>query len=203
MKNISISTGKMVRLAVLAAVLLIMAYTPLGYLKVGAVEISFMMIPVVIGAVIIGPGAGALLGGIFGVTSFIQCFGASPFGAALLAVNPWFTLIMCMIPRILAGWLPGLLFKALNRTALPKLLPVTAACLSGALLNTIFFIGSLFLFFGGTDFVRSFGENAWAIIVLLVGVNGIVEAVVSSIVGATVSGALIRFLPEREKKELT
>ena len=200
MKNISISTGKMVRLAVLVAVLLVMAYTPLGYLKVGAVEISFMMIPVVIGTVIIGPGAGAFLGGVFGITSFIQCFGASPFGAALLGINPWFTFITCMIPRILAGWLPGLLFKALGRTKLPKWVPITAACLSGALLNTIFFVAFLFLLFGGTDFVRSFGENVWAITVLLVGVNGLVEAAVSSIAGAAVSGALLYFLPEREKR---
>ena len=108
MSKSAVSTGKMVRLAVLVAILLVMVYTPLGYLKAGPVSITFLMIPVAIASIIIGPGAGAFLGGVFGLTSFAQCFGADAFGTALLAINPILTFIMCMVPRILAGWLPGL-----------------------------------------------------------------------------------------------
>lgn len=75
-------TRKLVQMAILIAVMLILAFTPLGYLKVGAIEITFMTIPVVVGAIILGPAAGAVLGGVFGLTSFIQCFGMSAFGAA-------------------------------------------------------------------------------------------------------------------------
>lgn len=75
-------TRKLVQMAILIAVMLILAFTPLGYLKVGAIEITFMTIPVVVGAIILGPTAGAVLGGVFGLTSFIQCFGMSAFGAA-------------------------------------------------------------------------------------------------------------------------
>lgn len=78
-------TRKLVQMAILIAVMLILAFTPLGYLKVGAIEITFMTIPVVVGAIILGPAAGAVLGGVFGLTSFIQCFGMSAFGAAHLA----------------------------------------------------------------------------------------------------------------------
>ena len=63
-------------MAILVAIMLIFAYTPLGYLKAGPIEITFMVLPVAIGAIILGPAVGAILGGIFGVTSFIQCFGA-------------------------------------------------------------------------------------------------------------------------------
>jgi uncharacterized membrane protein len=66
-------------LGILIALTLVMAFTPVGYLKVGAVSISFLMIPVAVGAIAVGPWAGALLGAVFGITSFVQCFGADPF----------------------------------------------------------------------------------------------------------------------------
>ena len=89
-------TRKLVQMAILIAVMLILAFTPLGYLKVGAIEITFMTIPVVVGAIILGPAAGAVLGGVFGLTSFIQCFGMSAFGAALLNISPILTFLVCM-----------------------------------------------------------------------------------------------------------
>lgn len=103
-------TRKLVQMAILIAVMLILAFTPLGYLKVGAIEITFMTIPVVVGAIILGPAAGAVLGGVFGLTSFIQCFGMSAFGAALLNISPILTFLVCMVPRILMGYLAGVIF---------------------------------------------------------------------------------------------
>ena len=81
-------------LAMLAAVIVLMAFTPIGYLKVGAVSITFIMIPVVIGAVVTGPRGGALLGAVFGITSFIQCFGLDTFGTAMMSINPVFTFLL-------------------------------------------------------------------------------------------------------------
>ena len=100
-KNVSAKTGRMVQLAILTAIILLMAFTPIGYLHFGIIEITLIMIPVIIGAIVLGPGAGAFLGGMFGLTSFIQCFGMSGFGAALLSIQPVLTFLVCMIPRIL------------------------------------------------------------------------------------------------------
>ena len=97
--NVNTRTQKMVQMAILVAIMLIFAYTPLGYLKVGLIEITFMVLPIAIGAIILGPGCGAILGGLFGVTSFIQCFGASAFGTFLLSMNPILTFITCMVPE--------------------------------------------------------------------------------------------------------
>ena len=63
----STKTIKMAQLAILIAVVLIMAFTPLGYLKNVGLEISLITIPVAIGAMVIGPGAGAVLGAVFWV----------------------------------------------------------------------------------------------------------------------------------------
>ena len=103
----------MVQLAVLIAIMLILAFTPLGYLRIGPLAISLMTIPVVIGAMILGPAGGAVLGLVFGLTSFYQCFAGDPFGAALVAMNPFFTFLVCIPTRTLMGWLSGVIFKAL------------------------------------------------------------------------------------------
>ena len=118
-KNLSSRTQKMVQLAILVAIMLIFAYTPLGYLKVGAIEITFMVLPVAIGAILLGPVCGAILGGLFGLTSFIQCFGASPFGALLLSLNPITTFITCCVRE--------LRFFSISKTPFP-LLPRLCGC---------------------------------------------------------------------------
>ena len=199
MNNASTQTGKMVRLAILVAVIVLMAFTPLGYLKILAIEITFMMIPVAVAAISVGPFGGAVAGGVFGVTSFIQCFGMSWFGSMLFSINPVFTFIMCIVPRVLAGWLPGLLYSALTRKGNNITFTVVAASLAAPLLNTVLFIGSLFLFFGNTDFIRGFGDTTWSIIVLLVGVNGIIEAGVGIVTGTVVGRTLVHLFPESAK----
>ena len=60
--------------AILAALILLMSFTPLGYLRLPGLSVSLLMIPVAIGAVVVGPAAGAILGCLFGLTSFAQCF---------------------------------------------------------------------------------------------------------------------------------
>jgi len=195
--NLSVRTLKMVQMAILAAIMLLMAFTPIGYLKTAGIEISFMMIPVVVGAIIIGPGAGAVLGGVFGATSFIQCFGMSVFGAALLAINPLLTFIVCMIPRILMGWLAGLVFKGLSKISKNKLMSFGVSSLSGALFNTIFFMIFLIVFFGNTEYIKGFqGElSLIPFILAFIGINGLIEAIVCFVIGAAISRALVHYIP--------
>lgn len=191
-------TRKLVQMAILIAIMLIMAFTPLGYLKVGMIEISFMTIPVVIGAILLGPTAGATLGGVFGLTSFIQCFGMSAFGAALLSINPVLTFLVCMVPRILMGYLTGVIFQVLHRTDKTKILSFAVSSLSGAVLNTIFFVGLLMLLFGSSDYIMGMrgGMSLLSFLAAFVGVNGVVEAIVAFILGTAISKALVQFLPK-------
>ena len=147
--------GKMVRLAILIAILLLMAFTPLGYIRFGGLEITFLTVPVIIGAIILGPVEGAILGGVFGLTSFFQCFGMSPFGATLLSINPVLTFIVCFFPRTLMGLCCGLIFKGLSVIDKTKIVSFGAASLSGALLNTVFFMTSLVVCFYHTEYIQS------------------------------------------------
>lgn len=181
-------------MAILIAIMLIFNFTPLGFLRIGAIEITFMVLPVAIGAILLGPSAGAILGGLFGILSFIQCFGTSPLGVILLGLDPFLTFITCVIPRILCGWLPGLLFKALSKVDKTKLASYYAASLATALLNTIFFVGCVILFFWKNDtFISTMNEwkvatdSIWIFIIAFVGANGVVEAIVNFILGGSIA----------------
>ena len=193
--NTSPRTVKIVLLAILVAIMLILAFTPLGYLKVGIIEISFMMIPVAVGAIILGPLAGAILGGVFGATSFIQALSISPFGVMLMSINPFYTLLLTMIPRILMGWLAGLIFQGLYKNESTRKVSYAVGSLSAALLNTIFFMSLLIMLFGNTDYIKGFqGDMSLLPFALaFVGINGLVEAIVTMILGGAISRALIRY----------
>ena len=103
------SVHDLVRISVLVAIMLLLEVTGLGMIKMPGLEITLLMVPVIVGAIVMGPATGAILGGVFGCISFWECFGRSQFGAMLLGINPLYTFLVCVPTRILAGWLCGCL----------------------------------------------------------------------------------------------
>ena len=190
------------QLGLLIALELVLAFTPLGYLSVPGLTITFLMVPVSIGAIVLGPTAGAVLGAVFGLTSFGQCFGASPFGAALLAISPALTFVLCVVPRVLAGWLPGLLFRALNRPGAGKArqsFVFGVSALAASLLNTLLFMTALLLGFFHTEYIQSMAQamgaaNPILFAALFVGVQGLIEAGVCCVISGLLSNVLCSFL---------
>ena len=193
----SMRIRQMVLSAILMAIIIVMGFTPIGYIKIGIVEITFLMIPVAIGAVALGKAWGTFLGGIFGLTSFIQCFTTSPFGAALLAENPFFTFLICMVPRLLVGFLSGLIFEALSKIDKTKILSFAAATISAAVINTVGFIGLLLLFFANTEAVG----NPMNFITTTLVINSLLELAVCCIVGTTLGKVITHFIPDLRKKK--
>ncbi len=194
MKQSKLSTKYLVELALLVAVILLMAFTPIGYIKTLGLEITLIVIPVAVGAVTLGPTGGAILGGVFGVTSFIQCFGMSAFGTILLGVNPFFTFLVCVPTRILEGWLTGLIYQGLRKSSLKSEVSVTLANLCCPLLNTVLFMGTLVVLFAGTMREQFGMAKVIPFIVTFVGINGVVEAIVCFLVGTGVSISLKKAL---------
>jgi uncharacterized membrane protein len=195
-------TLRMVQLALFIAIIVLMAFTPIGYIKTLGVEITLLVVPVAAGAVVLGPVSGAILGGVFGISSFIQCFGLSGFGAALLEINPLGTFILCMVPRILMGWLTGLIFAGIKKIDRTKSISYAVANLAGPLLNTILFMIVLIPFFYHTDYIQSLAKaagtkNVFAFMLAFVGVNGLVEAIVCFILGTAISKAIDVFISKQ------
>ena len=196
----------LVLFSLLVAIIVVMSFTPLGYIKTLGLEITLLVIPVVIGAINLGPKYGALLGLAFGLSSFFQCFGFSPFGATLLAINPWYTAFVCIVPRTLMGFLVGVIFKVLNKVVKHDIISHIISCVCGALLNTVFFMTAFCLCFYNTEFVMGFRDslgstNALMFVILFVGINGLVEAVVNFIIGAVVSKSLYYIFNQRKLRD--
>lgn len=202
----------MVIASLLTAIIVLMGFTPLGYIKVGVIEVTFLMIPVVIGAVVLGPVWGMFLGFVFGMTSFMQCFGYSAFGTVLLSVNPIGTFITCVIPRTLMGFLAGIVFILLSRIDKTKIVSFIVTSVSGALLNTVLFVSSFLIFFRSAN-LETFSLNLAQmsitdVILVLVTFNSILEIIVCGVFGTALSKVLVRFVPsdisiktKREKEQ--
>ncbi|MDY6017578.1 MAG: ECF transporter S component [Oscillospiraceae bacterium] len=188
---------RLTQLSVLVALLLIFGFTSIGYIKVGVIEITLNVIPVAIAAVVLGPSAGAICGAVFGLTSFWQAVsGMSAFGAALVAISPIYTLIICLIPRILEGLLTGLIFKGLSKVCKGNSVPCAVSSLCCPLLNTLLFVGSFLLLFSRTDFFASLysqsaASNILAFFAWFVGLNGAVEAAAGFVISSAASKALL------------
>lgn len=182
----------MVEIAILTAIIILMSFTAIGYLKIGIFEIALVTIPVVVGAMVTGPMGGLTLGIVFGATSFMQCFGMSAFGTVLCEVNPLFAFFMCVPTRALMGWLTGIIFRGLRNVDKTKTFCYYLSGLLGALLNTVFFMGVLVLCFWNTDYIQGLagGKGIFGFLVAMVGVNGLVEMAACAIIGGTVSKVL-------------
>ena len=113
-------TRSMVELSLMSAIIIVMAMTPLGYLKTPFLSITLLTIPVAVGSIILGPKGGAFLGGIFGATSFAQALSGAGMTAILLQTHPLGVLFLCFVPRILEGFLCGLIAKILRKTKFKK-----------------------------------------------------------------------------------
>ena len=186
-------TRYMTQLALLIAVIFLMAFTPLGYLRTPVLSITFLTVPVAVGAMILGPPGGAACGLAFGLTSFMQSFGGSGLGAVMLGLNPVGAAFTCIVPRVLEGLLCALIFQAVRNVS--KKGAYYAASLACPLLNTLLFMSALLLIFYDTEYMQNLAAslgvlNPLALAAVLVGVQGLIEAGVCFLVASAVSRAL-------------
>lgn len=182
------------QLSILTALIIVMAFTPIGYIKTAGLEITLITVPVIIGAVIINEKAGAFLGLVFGITSFLQAvMGLSAFGAMMFQTNPIGCFVTAVPTRVLVGLFAGLVHKALKNKA--PLISDYISGLIGALSNTVLFMGALIAFYWKADFIQEISvalgtSNILLFVIAFVGINGLVEAVCCTILAGTVCKAL-------------
>ena len=193
--NTTNNTSKLVILGLMTGILLLMAYTPLGYLNIGPLAITFNVIPVAIAAITLGPAGGAAIGAVFGMTS-------SAMGAMLFSINPFLAFVQRFVPRMLDGLLLGYIFQFVRRRTDAYMASlVTGFC--SAFLNTVFFMTALVVLFGNTEYMQGLigGKNIILFVCGFVGINAVCEMVSSTIITGAVGAALYRakFVPTLEK----
>lgn len=199
-------------LLIFTLIIVVMAFTPLGFLKTGNLETSFLVVPVAIGSVVLGPVCGAVLGLVMGIVSFAQCFGASDLGSALLNASGINTFLLCIIPRVICGWMAGVFYDLLSRINKRGFAPQIAAAVVCPLANFMLFMLGLSVFFGQAPYIINL-QNAmgakgfFAFSFALGGMNLLYELLASLVVTTVVSTVIIRlkdrnsFDEEKEDKK--
>ncbi len=185
---------------VLAALIILMTLTGIGYIPIGPLKLTLNTLPVAIGGAVLGPQAGLILGTIFGLTSFATCFGMDAFGTVLMGINPVLVFLMCVLPRVLCGWIPALLRQWLQRYDRHHIWTSALSCGLTAALNTLLFLGSLWLYFGhdlATDpnLINLLGGAVTSFVTVLVvfaGINAVIEIGVNLTLGTAISKALMK-----------
>ena len=187
------TVARMTLLAMLVAILIVLAYVnvpmPMG------LSITFNMIPVAIAAIAMGLPGGMIVGGAFGLISFLQCFGifgTSALGAALVNVSPVLMFIQRFVSRLLVGVLAALVYKAMCKTKAPIYVRGAVTGFSAAFFNTLFFMTLLVLFFGNTEKLAGpiAEKGVLMYIITSVGINAVVEMAVAALVSCAAAAAL-------------
>lgn len=200
MKNVNTRTRVMTRVALLVAIELAMKLIGLGSVPMGPLYMSFLTLPVAVGAITMGPAVGAVLGGVFGAVSFYDAItGASAMTGALFQVSPLHTFILCVGMRVLMGAGVGLVFRLLKKLDRSKSWSYILSAMCAPAFNTLFFMGYIVLAFYGSDYVQNLvsvkgAANPLMFVVLLVGVQGVAEFLVSGILGGVVARAVAKYV---------
>lgn len=204
MKNTSTNLRTLTQLALLVAIELAMRALGLGTVPMGPLVMSFLTLPVAVGAIVIGPMAGLVLGGVFGVLSLTDAIaGRSQMTGVFFSISPVNTVILCVVMRMLMGLCCGLLFMAVKKLDKKGTWSYLVGALSAPLLNTLFFMGYICLVFYKSDYIQNLvavkgATNPIMFVVLVVGVQGLIEAGVCGILGSIVSKTVDTFV-KRQK----
>ncbi|MBR3970333.1 MAG: ECF transporter S component [Ruminococcus sp.] len=192
--NTKVDTKKLALMGLLTALVVVLTYFNIP-IPIVALSLSMAMIPVAIAAIALGPIGGAVIGAVWGVCSFLQCFGIlglSGMGAFTVEISPVLTFLQRFVPRVLEGFCAGWIFRIMSKLTHPKISCFITG-FSTALMNTIFFMGALVILFGNNqEFVDKYMGNqspiAW--IVTSITVNAVPEMIASTIVAGAVGFAL-------------
>ena len=199
-------TRWMVSVALMAAVVVLLANTPLGMIQLPIIKATTVHIPVIIGAILLGPMAGAVLGGIFGICSLISntvaptllSFAFSPFLAADLPgvfKAVWISVGCRILIGIICGWL-WIGLKKLKVIAWAAL-PLTGFV--GAMVNTVTVMGSIYLLLARE---YALAQNVkvtavWGLIMGTVTASGIPEAIAAAVLVTALGKALLSFFQKQ------
>ena len=152
MKARKYGTRWVVGVALMAAVVILLASTPLGMIQLPIIKATTVHIPVILGAILLGPMAGSILGGVFGICSMISntvappllAFAFSPFMSTTGLVGALKAVWISVGCRILIGLVSGWLWIGLKKLRANDLIALPIVGFVGSMTNTIAVMGSIY-----------------------------------------------------------
>lgn len=209
MKTQRHDTRWMVSVALMAAVVIVLANTPLGMIQLPVIKATTVHIPVILGAIVLGPAAGAILGGVFGICSLISntmaptllSFAFSPFmsttGLTGAVKAIWISVGCRILIGVAAGWL-WILFEKLK---VNQIISLPLVGFAGSMVNTITVMGSIYLLFAQQYAqAKDVAVTAvWGLVMGTVTASGIPEAIAAAVLVLAIGKILIQVLNRTAK----
>ena len=202
MKTKKHNTSWMVRVALMEAIVIVLSNTPLGMIKLPIIKATNVHIPVIIGAILLGPSAGAILGAVFGVCSLISntmaptllSFAFSPFMSTTGIPGALKAIWISVGCRILIGVAAGWLWILLSKLKVGQLIALPIVGFIGSMVNTVAVMGSIYLLFAQEYAqAREVGVTAvWGLIMGTVTASGIPEAIAAAVLVLALGKVLIQ-----------
>jgi len=195
-------TRFMVSVGLMAAIVIVLANTPLGMIQLPIVKATTVHIPVIIGAILLGPTAGAILGGVFGVCSLISntmaptllSFAFSPFMSTTGIIGAIKAIWVSVGCRILIGLAAGWLWRLLKKIKLNQIVALSITGFVGSMVNTVAVMGSIYLLFAQQYAqAKDVAVTAvWGLIMGTVTASGIPEAIAAAVLVTVVTKVLLK-----------
>lgn len=203
-------TKNMVLLALFGCIEIVLMLTPLGYIPIGPVRATTLHIPVILAGVLMRPGAGSAIGLIFGISSVIintltptvTSFVFSPFYSVGEFHGGLASLIIAIGPRVLLGWLAGVLFTLLMKTTKKINVSLILAALISTLTHTALVMLGIYVFFGSA-YAAVKGVALSGLAALLLGAvmtNGLLEMAIGVVIVLAVGRVLLPLTKGKIKK---
>ena len=202
MKTKKHDTRWMVSVALMAAIVIVLANTPLGMIQLPVIKATTVHIPVILGAILLGPSAGAILGGVFGICSLVSntmaptllSFAFSPFMSTTGIPGALKAIWISVGCRVLIGLVSGWLWKLLERLKVNQNISLLLTGFVGSMVNTVTVMGSIyFLFAQQYAQAREVGVTAvWGLIMGTVTAAGIPGAIAAAVLVIALGKVLIR-----------
>lgn len=202
MKEKKHDTRWMVSVALMAAIVIVLASTPLGMIQLPIIKATTVHIPVIIGAVLLGPSAGAILGFVFGMCSMISntmaptllSFAFSPFMSTTGIPGVMKAIWISVGCRILIGVAAGWLWILLSKLKVNQVIALPIVGFVGSMVNTITVMGSIYLLFA-----QQYAEAkdvavtaVWGLVMGTVTASGIPEAIAAAVLVLALGKVLIQ-----------
>ena len=194
-------TRYMVTLALMAAIVILLANTPLGMIQLPIIKATTVHIPVIIGSIVLGPAAGAFLGAVFGVCSMISntqaptllSFAFSPFLSTTGLIGVIKALWVSIGCRVMIGVVSGWVSVALKKLSVPAAVRLAVTGFIGSMTNTVFVMGSIYLLFAQQYAeVKNVGmEAVFGLVMGTVAASGVPEAIAAAILVTAITGGLM------------
>ncbi|MDO4600806.1 MAG: ECF transporter S component [Eubacteriales bacterium] len=206
MKTSKKDTRWMVSVALMAAIVILLANTPLGMIQLPIIKATTVHIPVIIGAIILGPAAGAILGGTFGICSMISnttaptllSFAFSPFLSS--DVPGIFKALWISIGcRILIGVVAGWLWIGLKKLKVNSIIALPLVGFIGSMTNTVLVMGSIYKLLA-TQYAEAKGvavNAVWGLIMGTITASGIPEAIAGAVLVGVLGKVLLSFVQKQ------